>query len=157
LLEEMPTLSGRRALVLGAGGAARAVVYALLREGARLVVANRTKMRGAALLKELGGAPERNRAVALNDPVLLKEPFDLIVQTTSVGMDGVSEPLPSLPLGSGQLVYDIIYTPAETPLILRGCSSGATTITGDRMFEAQAAAQSDEFLRLAATPPPDSR
>lgn len=149
LLEKMPTLRGRSALVLGAGGAARAVVYALLREGARLVVANRTRMRGAALLKEMGGASESARAVALTDPALLTEPFDLIVQTTSVGMDGVSEPLPSLPLGPGQLVYDIIYTPPETPLILRAREAGAVTLTGDRMFEAQAAAQFEEFLRLA--------
>jgi 3-dehydroquinate dehydratase/shikimate dehydrogenase len=149
LRRKYPHLRDCRALVLGAGGAARAVVYALLREECRLVVANRTKMRGAALLEELKAAPERHRAVALNDPLLLQEPFDLIVQTTSVGMDGVSEPLPSLPLGPGQLVYEIIYTPPETPLILRAREAGASTITGDRMFHAQAEAQFDEFLRLA--------
>lgn len=149
LQKKMVELRERRALVLGAGGAARAVVYALLREGARVVVANRTKMRGAALIEELGGDPAKDRSVALDDPVLLREPFDLIVQTTSVGMDGVSEPLPELPLAAGQLVYDIIYTPAETPLILRARKAGAATITGDEMFDAQAAAQFDEFLRLA--------
>lgn len=147
LREKMPTLRGHRALVLGAGGAARAVVFSLLREGCRVMVANRTKTRGAALLKEMGGRAED--ALDLRDPVLRRERFDLIVQTTSVGMDGASEPLPSLPLGAGQIVYDIIYTPPQTPLIRRAQQSGATTITGDRMFEAQAAAQFEEFLRLA--------
>lgn len=148
LQKELPKLEGKRALVIGAGGAARAVVYALLREGARLSVANRTIMRGQALLEELGGHTARAEAVALDDPKLREERFDLIVQTTSVGMDGVSEPLPELPIDSKQVVYDIIYTPAETPLILRAREAGATTITGERMFDAQAAAQFEEFLRL---------
>lgn len=148
LQEELSSLHGVRALVIGAGGAGRAVVYTLLQEGAPLTVANRTKMRGEALLEEMGGAGADARAVALNDSRLLREPFDLIVQTTSVGMDGVSEPVPALPITANQIVYDIIYTPAETPLILRAREAGATTITGDRMFEAQAAAQFEEFLRL---------
>jgi 3-dehydroquinate dehydratase/shikimate dehydrogenase len=155
LKEELPELRGLRALVIGAGGAARAVVFALLTEGAELTVANRTRMRGEALLEELGdlggGAGDLSRALSLNDSELLNGSFDLIVQTTSVGMDGVSEPLPALPLKPNQLVYDIIYTPAETPLILRAREAGARTITGERMFEAQAAAQFDEFLRLART------
>jgi len=148
LQEQLSSLNGVRALVIGAGGAARAVVYTLLKEGAPLTVANRTKMRGEALLEEMGGAGADARAVALSDSRLLREPFDLIVQTTSVGMDGVSEPVPALPITPNQIVYDIIYTPAETPLILRAREAGATTITGDRMFEAQAAAQFEEFLRL---------
>ncbi|MFP4407970.1 MAG: type I 3-dehydroquinate dehydratase [Spirochaetaceae bacterium] len=156
LKRELPELRALRALVIGAGGAARAVVFALLQEGVELTVANRTRMRGEALIEELlaggggaGGAGVAPRALSLNDPVLPRTPFDLIVQTTSVGMDGLSEPLPELPIGPGQLVYDIIYTPPETPLILRARAAGARTIAGGRMFEAQAAAQFDEFLRLA--------
>ncbi len=146
LLPELSALSGLRALVIGAGGAARAVVYALLKEGARLTVANRSVQRAEKLLDALGG---KGTVLGLDDESLLREPFDLIVQTTSVGMDGVSEPLPGLPVTAGCVVYDIIYTPPETPLILRARAAGARVITGDRMFEAQAEAQFALFRTLA--------
>mgnify|MGYP006271929769 CR=1 FL=1 len=148
-----PGLSGRSALVIGAGGAARAVVFALLRAGVGLTVANRTVERGERLVAELNGSAEVDSSSItvrrLDDPELREQPFELIVQTTNVGMDGISEPIPDLPFASGQLVYDIIYTPPETPLIRRALAAGATTVTGDLMFRAQAEEQFHSFLELA--------
>lgn len=150
LREERTELSGSRALVIGAGGAARAVVYALFEEGTEVTIANRTVSRGEALLRSLG---VRGRVLGLDAAPLREEQFDLIVQTTSVGMDGESEPVPHLPISGESVVYDIIYTPPETPLILRARAAGATVITGDRMFRAQAAEQFSLFRPLAGESP----
>ena len=84
---------GKRALVLGAGGAARAVVWALLREGAEVEVWNRTELRSRNLCEELGGAP-----VAEPD----QGDYELIVNSTAVGLGG-EDPFAELPLDAGRL------------------------------------------------------
>src|ERR1700710_2997096 len=91
LLRSLPASpAGNRALVLGAGGAARAVVWALLREGAEVEVWNRTELRSQHLCEELGGqtvgAPDQGA-------------YELIVNTTAVGLGG-EDPFTELPLAS---------------------------------------------------------
>jgi 3-dehydroquinate dehydratase/shikimate dehydrogenase len=71
------------------------------------------------------------------------------VNTTSVGMHAEGDPAPWLQLNETQLVYDIVYTPPETPLIKRAAESGCRLITGDMMFAAQAAAQYELYKTLA--------
>src|SRR5262249_32195150 len=89
LLRSLPeSPSGKRALVLGAGGAARAVVWALLRDGAEVGVWNRTELRSRHLCEELGGETVAEPAQA---------DYDLIVNTTAVGLDG-EDPFAELPL-----------------------------------------------------------
>jgi shikimate dehydrogenase len=93
---------GRRALVLGAGGAARAVVYALLDAGASdVAIWNRTPTRARELAAALGGR-------AVERP----EPADLVVNTTYAGMHGDPDELESLPLaavGQPSLAFDLVY------------------------------------------------
>jgi shikimate dehydrogenase len=138
-------LDGADALVLGAGGAARAVVFALRSRGARVRVANRT--------------PER--AAGLGDPV----PFErraleavagraaLVVNATSLGLDG-PEPPGELPLGSlgpGQVVADVVYRPGGTPWLAAAAARGARTVDGLGMLLHQGAAA---FAQWTGREPP---
>lgn len=124
---------GRRCLVLGAGGAARAVVVALGAVGAAdVVVVNRS--------------PERAEvAAALSPAARVGVPgdageADLVVNATPVGMDGVDRlPIDAVHLGSGQLVVDLIYRPAITPLIEAARATGAAATNGLGMLIHQAA------------------
>lgn len=163
-LEELDdaSLRGRRALVLGAGGAARAIVYALLERGAHVVVWNRTVGRAHALLRSFGETSAAARLAVLDVPAPTRAAMDtlgggaeLIVNTTSVGMGGAGDPAEAYELDGFEIVYDIVYTPPETPLIRRAAEAGCRVITGDRMFAAQAAAQYELYRGLAIADEPD--
>ena len=125
---------GARALVLGAGGAARAVVWALLREGATVEVWNRTALRSRHLCEELGGAAvEELRAPS----------YDLIVNSTAVGLRG-EDPFAELPLspgdfGPGQVVADMVYGGEQTALLRAAAAAGAATVDGIEILVRQGA------------------
>jgi shikimate dehydrogenase len=126
--------SGARALVLGAGGAGRAVVWALLREGAEVEVWNRTELRSQHLCEELGGRP-----VTDPDPIA----YELIVNTTSVGLGG-EDPFEELPLtpaglGAGQTVVDLVYGREPTALLTAAGAAGATVVDGLEVLVQQGA------------------
>jgi shikimate dehydrogenase len=135
---------GKRALVLGAGGAARAVVWALVDAGAKAQVWNRTSERAERLATELG-------AEAVGTP---SGDFDLIVNTTTVGMDGgglVELGLEPASFHPGQTVVDIVYGDGETELIAAARERGATVVDGLEMLVRQGA----ESLRIwTAEEPP---
>ncbi len=139
---------GRRALLLGAGGAARAAAFALARGGAsELVIANRTLERAAALAAELGGDGDGVIAIHLADAASLGEAAahaDLVVNSTTVGMRHTPEqdksPLPDGVLGCGSVVYDMVYNPARTPLLAQAELAGATAVGGLSMLIHQGAA-----------------
>ena len=125
---------GKRALVLGAGGAARAVVWALVREGAAVEVWNRTELRSTNLCAELGGT-----ATASPDP----GSAELIVNTTAVGLGG-EDPFAELPLsapalGQGQTVVDLVYGAERTALLAAADAAGATTVDGIEILARQGA------------------
>ena len=130
-------LAGRRCLVLGAGGAARAIVWALAGQGAaEIVVVNRDPDRAAAAVELAGGL---GRVGAPADAALV----DLIVNATSVGMAGTpaADRLPIEPalIRPGQLVVDIVVHPPETPLMAAAIGRGAQAIGGQAMLVHQAA------------------
>ena len=135
LLAALPASpAGGRALVLGAGGAARAVVWALLREGAAVEVWNRTALRSQNLCAELGGSP-------VGDP----EPaaYDLIVNSTAVGLRG-EDPFEELPLdpesfATGQVVVDMVYGRGPTALLEAATAAGARTVDGIEVLVRQGA------------------
>jgi len=145
--------------VIGAGGAARAVVYALLEEGARVLVVNRSAERAAELVTDLrhfvvhseAGSSASVQSGPLSAKTNLTEHREVIVQTTSVGMHCDGDPAPWLEFDGSELVYDIVYTPPDTPFIVRARSAGCRTVTGDQMFSAQADAQYRLFSRLAVS------
>ena len=125
------------AVVLGAGGAARAIVAALLDEGAREVrLVNRTPERAARLAKELGGAV---RGVAWEAREEALADASLLVNATSLGMEGQ----PALELALDELprdavVNDIVYVPLETPLLAAARARGNRCVDGLGMLLHQA-------------------
>jgi shikimate dehydrogenase len=130
-------LVGARVLVLGAGGAARAVVHALAGEGpAEIGIANRSTDRAKAAVL-LGG---RNARIAEVDEA---PDFDVVVNATSVGMGvpagDAALPLPSGALRPGQVVVDLVYEPVETGLLAAARAAGATAVDGVGMLVHQAA------------------
>jgi len=136
LMESLPeSPAGRRALVLGAGGAARAVVWALTREGAEVSVWNRTPERAAKLCAELGGQ-------AVEDPG--PGDYELIVNSTSVGMHG-EDPFDQLPLsgdwfGFSQTVVDLVYGERKSNLLDVAGDAGAEVVDGLEVLVRQGAA-----------------
>jgi 3-dehydroquinate dehydratase/shikimate dehydrogenase len=133
-------LRGLAATVIGAGGAARAVVHALAREGARVLVLNRSPARGRALASDFGaesaGLDEEGYARAAGYA-------DIVVQSTSAGMEpetGV-DPAPGLAFSGREIVYELVYAPAATRFLSRARAAGCRTIPGMRMLLAQAAEQ----------------
>jgi 3-dehydroquinate dehydratase/shikimate dehydrogenase len=136
---------GTGAVVLGAGGAACAVVHALARRGLRVLVLNRTPARARVLARRFGCAWG-----GLDEPGLarLSGHSALIVQTTTVGMDGAGDPLPGYRFRGEECVYDLVYAPALTPLLARARAAGCRTIGGWSMLRAQAEAQFRLFTGL---------
>jgi shikimate dehydrogenase len=135
LLDALPEPpGGKRALVLGAGGAARAIVWALVREGAEVEVWNRTGLRSRNLCDELGGRPVE---------VLDARTYQLIVNSTSVGLRG-EDPFAELPLAAGDLgerhtVVDLVYGSAPSRLLTAAAIAGATTVDGIEILVRQGA------------------
>lgn len=135
LLNSLPASpAGKRALVLGAGGAARAVVWALLREGAEVFVWNRTELRSRNLCEELGGAP-------ITDPD--QAAYELIVNSTAVGLRG-EDPFTELPLdrtgfAPEQTVVDMVYGQESTPLLHAAEAAGASSVDGREILVQQGA------------------
>lgn len=137
------TPRGRSVLVLGAGGAARSAVAALSGAGAaRVEVANRSVAKGEELVAALSGRLPGTRFAAqsltrLCDPGYLGE-FDLLVNTTSVGMAHDSFPGLSLEgLRKGCAVYDMVYAPPLTPLLAQAKGCGVPGANGIGMLVAQ--------------------
>ena len=138
---------GKNVVILGAGGAARAAVFGLAKEGiASLTIANRTLGRAQALADDVRGSIAPVTAVPLEPADLEKvcASADLIVNTTSVGMlhgdaDG-GTPLKAESIPSGVLVYDMVYNPPETPLLKEARRAGARGMGGLPMLIYQGAA-----------------
>ncbi len=121
---------GQRALVIGAGGASRAVVSALSDMGARTLICNRTKERAESLTKGF----KNTRSIEIEDA--RKEDFDVIVNCTPLGMKGFPDELPIGPevFRSGQVVVDTIYNPPKTRFLAEAERKGAIIINGEAML-----------------------
>jgi shikimate dehydrogenase len=139
---------GSRAVVVGAGGSARAVVFGLLWSGTReITVLNRTLGRAQALVFDLGeqhGWASRLRALPLTPQALIESAraADLLVNTTSLGMwpqvNGSIWP-EDVPVPSHLTVFDLVYNPLETRLLRQTRQSGARGIDGLGMLVRQGA------------------
>ena len=142
-LEPLGPWLGRRATVLGAGGAARAAVYALRELGAEVTVVNRTHARAERLAADLGGRAGTG-----------DEPFDLLLNATSVGMAPQSgaTPFAAARLRAAATVFDTVYRPLETRLLREARERGCHTCDGLDMLVYQAIEQ----LRLWAGAAPTS-
>lgn len=141
-------LKGRRALVLGAGGAARAAVYGLWREGAMVTVVNRTRDRAQTMLTDLTiSAGVRDVPVMTLDEAA-EEPIDLIINCTSAGMWPNTDATPwieGVPFPEGATVYDMVYIPAKTRLMEQCEAVDGVAIGGLGMLVRQGAAAFEVF------------
>ncbi len=133
-------VDGARCVVLGAGGAARAISLSLARSGAaEVAVVNRTAARAEQAVAPLGGV---GRVVAPDEVAGPLASADIVVNATTVGMGepGPDDlPVDPSPLHAGQLVVDIVYRPLETPLLAAARHQGATAVNGVPMLVHQAA------------------
>jgi shikimate dehydrogenase len=160
LKQEMPDWSASvgPAMVLGAGGAARAIIAALLQEGApEVVIANRTRARAETLRSHFGG---KVTVVDWTQTNTRLADVSTLVNTTSLGMVGKEElRIPLDNLSRNTLVTDIVYTPLETKILADAKDIGCPTVDGIGMLLHQAtpgferwfgyAPQVDEALRNA--------
>jgi shikimate dehydrogenase len=136
---------GKRCVILGAGGAGRAVALALHRNGAdRIGIVNRDDGRADEAIALAGPAGYRGDTHSIGDA-------DIVINATSVGM-GTDDSLPCDPslLHSGQAVNDLVYHPLETPLLRAASAAGATTVNGLGMLLCQAAMQFEQWTGVDA-------
>jgi 3-dehydroquinate dehydratase / shikimate dehydrogenase len=136
-LEQACRLKGESCGVIGAGGTARAVIFGLLERGARVTVFARNAKAADAVSKALGVA------VSPIDSLESSE-VSVVINTTPIGMRGHSEgssPVPRAALQGRQVVYDLVYNPLETQLLIDARAAGCKTVRGIDMLIAQAAMQ----------------
>jgi shikimate dehydrogenase len=131
-------IKGKAVLLLGAGGAARAVAYILAKNGATVTIANRTPDRAAELAAymRVHGDVFGTGLDGLGEKVAIA---DILVNTTSVGLDDDRTLVTADMLNARQAVFDLVYRPLETKLLKEAKAAGAKTIDGIAMLARQGA------------------
>ena len=136
------SLAGTEVVVAGAGGAAHAVVFACLSRGARRVtIGNRTVAGAVALAERFADVGGEIVALALDDPAFgtALRSADLAVNATTVGMVDPGMTIDVSLLPAAATVFDLVYVPAETPLLAAARARGLRASNGSEMLIAQAA------------------
>jgi shikimate dehydrogenase len=144
-LMEKSEVPGKRVLIVGAGGAARAIGFGLTGKRARVTFCNRTEKKAERLAGELGAAFCRMEEIGDGE-------WEIIINTTSVGMTPHTKhmPIPETLLRPGQCVMDIVYNPLETLLLKKAAQAGCITVDGAAMFVHQGAFQFELWTGLKA-------
>jgi shikimate dehydrogenase len=160
LAEDVGDLSGRRVLLVGTGGAARAAAVALTRAGARVSVAGRDPRACAGILDIVVAVDQVGGAAAGILDLLDSEELsgavseaDLVLNSTTLGLRGEHLPAPCEQLRSGQVAYDLIYGDDPTPFLAAAAAAGAAAHGGIGMLVHQAAASFERWTGVA--PPVD--
>jgi shikimate dehydrogenase len=140
-LEEEMSLRGKRVVLLGAGGAARAIGFGLKGRGCQLIISNRSKKRGEVLSKEL-----ECDYLPISSLVRMKAgdfEADVVINATSLGMvpRDRETPISRKLLKEGMVVMDIVYQPLQTRLLREAKEKGCLTINGLEMLIRQGVAQ----------------
>ena len=145
-LEEARSLRGARVLLVGAGGAARAIAFGLRDRGAVTTIANRDRAKAEQL-----GAVTGARSAGLDEAERAGD-YDVVVNATIVGQAGTNAEslVPESALHAGQVVMDIVAKPTRTPLVEAAEKRGATAVHGGRMLLYQAASQFELYTGAAA-------
>ncbi len=139
-------LSGKRVTVLGAGGSARAVLHGLREHGARATVIARNDRKAAAIAARFDAGWMAAAAIG-------EAAGDVLVNTTPVGMDADRSPAPADTVRRHRVVFDLVYRPARTRLLVDAEAAGAIPLPGLPMLVHQAAAS---FAIWTGTPATDA-
>jgi shikimate dehydrogenase len=144
-LQQKTGIAGQHFLILGAGGASRAIVFAIQEEGGKVTVADLDHPRALALARDFG-------AEAIPLEALEQCPAQVLINATPMGMAPAVEGIPIAAelLGRFQAVMDIVYKPLQTRLLKEANQRRAATIDGLQMLIHQATAQFELFTGLAA-------
>lgn len=126
-------------LLIGAGGAARAIIVGFSKEKVRkITIANRTRQRAEELVKFSQSLGLESNYLDLQSAGDVTNKYKFVINATSIGLKGVGCPISTKNITSDSIVYDIVYVPVETPLIEQSKIQGATIIYGWEMLLAQA-------------------
>lgn len=144
LESEVGKLAGRKALLLGAGGAARAIAFSLVRRGVKLTIANRTASKALELAAAIKRGVEVDvKQVGISRRELTKaiKQVDILINATTVGMyPNINRTLVTAKMmHRGLIVNDIVYEPLQTRLLREAKKAGARTVTGLGMLVHQGA------------------
>jgi len=144
LLDAGCEIMGKKALILGAGGAAKAVSFALSEDLDAVYIANRTEKRAIKLAKDLTNKTAIKaigKNMSINTLKNLVNDVDILINTTPLGMypDIENSPISEEILNSDLFVFDIIYNPLETRLLKEASKIGCKTLGGLDMFVNQGA------------------
>jgi len=144
------SLEGKTVVVLGAGGAGKAIAFGAAERGANVIVANRNLERAEQLVKSVPGA----QAVSLEQVSAGEVCGDVIANTTSVGMHPMEDatPVTQEAISKYSVAFDAIYTPLETRMLREARHAGCTVVGGIEMFVGQAVKQFELFTNSKATP-----
>lgn len=149
-LERETPVNGQRAVVLGAGGTARALVYGLRQRGCEVFVLNRTRERAERLVRDLGA----ESAGSLDQLKSLRPA--LLINTTSVGLNAAVSPVAAEAIAKGMVVLDAVYAPERTQLLADAEERGARTVGGKWMLIYQAVEQLRLWTATLPEPPSDA-
>jgi shikimate dehydrogenase len=143
---------GMQVLVLGAGGAARAVVAALAQEGsiAKVVIANRNMQNAEKLVRIGSGLGLKCEAQPLLRAQEVSQDCDMIVNATTIGLNNEPSPIDHEHIKKGSIVYDIVYRPVVTDLIENAKYAQATVVYGYEMLIEQGAKAFEIWTGLPA-------
>jgi len=138
-------------LLLGAGGAARAILTAMIKEKAsKITIVNRTQENAnklADFAKKIGGNVD---AVSIQKANELVGDYKFIINSTSIGMKNEPSPISTRNISKNSVVYDIVYQPINTDLIKKSKENGATIIYGYEMLLSQAACSFEIWHKMEA-------
>jgi shikimate dehydrogenase len=139
-------------LVLGAGGAARAIIAALSEEGVKgvVVIANRDLAKAKALSKAGNDLGLRCEAIPFDEAANVSPEAGLIVNSTSIGLDNEASPIDSDHIKKGSVVYDIVYKPVVTNLLEQAKLAQAHVVYGYEMLLEQGAMAFEIWTGLPA-------
>lgn len=133
------TIEGAKVLLLGAGGAARAIVAGFAKEKAdHITIANRTKQNASSLAQFAHKIGIDANAISMEEVGNSSE-YKFIINATSIGLKNEPIPIPTETVDQNSIVYDIVYMPMNTDLIKKSKQKGATVIYGYEMLLGQAA------------------
>lgn len=142
-LKEVTDIEGKKVIVIGAGGAARAIVYGLTQEKARVVIFNRTADKAQSLARDFGAEFGGDIAKLVSAP-----DYDIVINATSIGSVGSGEDeslVDKTFFKEGTVAMDVVTVPSETKFLKQAKSKGAKQVYGYRMLIHQALFQMEPF------------